>query len=268
MNTTESALNEHLEDAVDAVERRAQSWRDDRITVDSVPSATYSTAKKFTSLAKTAALLGATEQSREWFGEAARFHLDQIKGHRLRRDIRARVDWKNEPQRFSRAINAALSSRDEELLAEAATGAVDMDECYVEEFADDYPDFLAVYYNAKVKGALAIDDERAPDLLDEFERGLERLEDKSLFWETIPEYYRALIEEERSATQAAVSELFEYHAGKNPDPDDPSYFVLDAVCAYILLARRHGIKVSVTSGGFRRRCSARKSPTMSSWTST
>lgn len=79
MTIPEPDLYEHLEEAVAAVERRDLSWREDMITIDSVPSSLSSTAKAYHYLATTAALLGASEQARKWFGEKARWYLNRTR---------------------------------------------------------------------------------------------------------------------------------------------------------------------------------------------
>lgn len=107
---SESALYDHVSEEVADIERGAQWWVDGDVPPDGTTNFLYSVAKEFTALATSAALLGATRQSREWFGEAARFHLEQMEGHRLRRDISAVVDWKNEPQSYGATLSTSGTS--------------------------------------------------------------------------------------------------------------------------------------------------------------
>jgi hypothetical protein len=248
MDTSKPALEDHLEDALDALDRRNYSWREDLIDVESVPTPLYNTAKAFEQLGRTAALYGAVEQSHRWFGEAARFHHEQIRAYRLRRDMRSRRDWASEPRRFVRALNAALLSHDEQLIEEIATDALGMDECYLDEFADEYTEFPTRYYNVKVKAARALDDtDYAKELLDSLETEIERTDGEGQFWRTLPTYYRSLVDGVGQDAQAAVDEIVEYYTEEHPDPDGPKHFVLDAACAAVVLARRHGLDVWVDS---------------------
>ncbi|ELZ26985.1 hypothetical protein C475_08621 [Halosimplex carlsbadense 2-9-1] len=159
----------------------------------------------------------------------------------------SRGDWCGEPQRFTRALRDALVSRDDHLTAEIATEALGMDECYLDEFADDYTDFPAYYYGAKALAAFALDHERAPELLAHLEEGIQRLDDPGQFWTTISDYYHALLDRSQADAQAALDGLFDYYAGNRPEPDDPKHFVLHEICAYILLARRYGLDITIDS---------------------
>ena len=243
MNDSDATLREHLEEAVEGIRRRGRYWREDDVPIEGVTNVTYGTAREYERLAKSAVLLGATRQSWAWFRKAARFYLKRIRAGRLRRDICTLDIWESEPRIFVRAINSALLSRDDDLLAETATGALAIDETYLDAFADKFDDSEARYYNVKVKAALVLDDERAPRLLEQFRAGLERLEEKSQYWEAVLTYYQALINEDTSAAETAITELVEYYAGENPDPDSPEKYVLHEACAYVVLARRHGIEV-------------------------
>ncbi|MFC7232005.1 hypothetical protein ACFQMM_12455 [Saliphagus sp. GCM10025308] len=145
---------------------------------------------------------------------------------------------------FARAVNAAVLSRDEELLANVAAATLAMDESYLDAFTESSLSAPARYYNAKVKAAIAIDDKSVRALLANLEESLERFEEKSPYWEVIPVYYRALVDGSEPAAQTSLSELYDYYAAEEPDPDDPRWFVLHHVCAHIVLARRRGLRVS------------------------
>lgn len=247
MRFTEATLEDCLYDARKGLQLNASLWQDGEVPVDGVTNITYTTAKDFELLAKCGALLGAVRQSREWFGEAARQYLEHVHAGRLRRDIRERSGWEGEPRMLSRALNAALLSRDETRLAEIATVTLEMDESYLDAFADEYLDSSAHFYNVKVRAALVLDDDQAPNLIEQFRERVARLTNPSQFWKSIPEYYQALVDESAPAAEAALADLFEYYAEEKPDPDDPGMYVLHTLCAHVLLARRCGLDVSLES---------------------
>ncbi|SFR98043.1 Immunity protein 49 [Halomicrobium zhouii] len=247
MTFTEAELREYIQDARAELDFNTGLWRDGSVAIDGVTNITRNTGKQYNRLATGAALLGVVRDARNCFGEAARIYLEQIRATRLRRDIRERILWEGEPRVFFRALNAGLLSRDESLLTEIATEAIEVDESYLDEFASDYPDSPAQYYDMKVHAALVLGDERAATFLDELRDVLDVITDKSQYWEVIPRYYQALLDESASATEAALRELHDFFAGEEPDPDDPNKYVLHDVCAYIVLARRHGLDVSIDS---------------------
>lgn len=247
MNDSDTTIGEHLEEAIEGLRLNEDIWREDEVSTDAVPGILYSTARDYEQLAKSAVLLGATHQSRAWFGESARFYLKHIRAGRVRRDICDWTVWEGEPRMFSGAIYHALLSRDEELLTEVATGAVEMDECYLDAFADDYPDYTAIYYSVKVEAALILDDERASRLLEQFKTEMEQVGETSRYWEILPNYYQALIDGDTAAAETATEELVEYYAGENPEPDSPEKYVLSEACAYVVLAQRYGVEVAPES---------------------
>lgn len=247
MTPTETELHKHIEEAAEDVRQVDRGWAEDLITIDSVPSALSSAARAYNYLATTAAMLGATEQARQWFGEEARWYAESRKGYRLRRDMRELGDWKNEPPILSRAVDAAVLSRDQEIVQSVARCTLEMDEVYLEVFSDDAPVSAAKFYNSKAKAALAIDDERARGLVNRLETEVQHFDDPNRYWQAMPQLYRGLLEGSEAAVQSAVTELYEYHADRDFDADDPRQYVLQHVCAYVVLARRHGIDVSIES---------------------
>lgn len=122
-----------------------------------------------------------------------------------------------------------------------------MGESYLDAFSEDYPDSPATYYQTKVKAALVLDDERAPGLLEAFRESPERLTETSTYWERIPEYHQALVDGSPSTAEGTLSDLYEYYVDRDPDPDDPRWYVLHALCALIVLGRRRGIDATIES---------------------
>lgn len=247
MKFSESELRTRTEESADELRKRAEWWEDGDVPLDGTTSFMYAVAKRYARLARTASLLGAVRQSREWFNETGRLYLERIRAARLQRDIRERAVWESETHNFFVAFTNALLGRDEELLIEIATEAVKLDETYLDAFADDYPDSPARYWDVKVQSALVLGDDRISTYLAELRAALDTPHDKVQFWEILPEYYQALVDESASAAEAALADLFEFYAEEEPDPDDPEKYVLDDVCAYVLLARRCGLDVSIES---------------------
>ncbi|WP_312910864.1 hypothetical protein [Natronosalvus caseinilyticus] len=248
MTFTDDEIRACFEDEVDETKKRIRWWENGEVPTDGTTTYLYAVARQFEYLGKLAALLGAVHQSRTCFGEVAKCYLAHIEACRLRRDMTEQAKWNHEPQMFARAVNAAVLSRDEELLANVAAATLAMDESYLDAFTESSLSAPARYYNAKVKAAIAIDDKSVRALLTNLEESLERFEEKSPYWEAIPVYYRALVDGSESAAQTSLSELYDYYAAEEPDPDDPRWFVLHHVCAHIVLARRRGLRVSRKSG--------------------
>jgi hypothetical protein len=247
MSITDSTLREHLAEVQEALERREYSWEEGLITVNSGQGAIYSTAKAYSYLSNTAALLGAARQAREWSGEAARYYIENIRAARARRDMLPQVTWKDEPQMFARALNHALMSQERELLIQVATEALAMDDSHLHVFAEDHPDSAASFFQMKTQAALALEDDRAAPLSRSLQEHVDRLSDPTQYWERIPVFYQAVVEGDASAAQSAFDDVYDYYAGNDPDTDDPRWYVLETPCALLILARQHGIDISVSS---------------------
>lgn len=247
MTFTDETLRDHLERSEAEVRRMGRLWNEDKVPVDGVPGFAYSAAKAYEQLACTAALLGAVSQSRRWFGTAASLHYERVVSGRLRRDSRERMVWEAEPRKLSEALMTALLSRDEELLTDIARDAAALDEAYLDEFADEYPDSVASYYQTRVKAALVLDDERAVEWLSKLVDAVEALSDPSRYWQVIPEFYRALNAGDDEAADSAIEELFEFYVERDSEPDEPRKYVLRPLCALVVLARRHDVHVTVDS---------------------
>ncbi|MFC5368115.1 Imm49 family immunity protein [Salinirubrum litoreum] len=247
MTFTDETLRDHLERSEAEVRRMGRLWNEDKVPVDGVPGFAYSAAKAYEQLACTAALLGAVSQSRRWFGTAASLHYERVVSGRLRRDSRERMVWEAEPRKLSEALTTALLSRDEKLSTGIARDAVALDEAYLDEFADEYPDSVASYYQTRVKAALVLDDERASEWLSKLVETVETLSDPSRYWQVIPEFYRALDGGDEEAAESAIGELLEFYVERDTDPDEPRKYVLRSLCALVLLARRHDVHVAVDS---------------------
>ena len=248
MDDSDTALYEHLEEAVEGMHRRGSYWREDAIPLDGITNVTYGSAREYERLAKSAVLLGAIRQSRAWFGEATRFYLEHIRAGRLQRDMQDLSNWEGEPRMFGGALYSALLSHDEEVLTEVATEALTMDDkTYLDAFADEFIDYPSIYYSVKIEAALVLEDERASQLLEQFRAELDRVGETSQYWELLPEYYRALIDGNVSAAKAATVELAEAHLEENPNPDSPDEYVLHDACAYVVLAQRYGVEITPES---------------------
>jgi hypothetical protein len=247
MNLSELALHDHLDDAVDRLRRNERLWQEDKVPIDGITNFTSSAAAEYCYLSNTAALLDATRQAREWSGEAARFYWKRIQAGRLRRDIRERGVWNSEVPMFSRALSHALLSRDEALLTEIATDAVEMDDSYLDAFADDYADSPVKFYNMKVEAALVLKDDRLSEFLESLRIHQERIAEEGGFWQLPVAFYQALVNQDTAAAEQALSDLYEYYAEEHSDPSDPEWYVLNIVLAYIILARRRGLDVSIDS---------------------
>lgn len=244
MHYTESKLREAFEGRFDDVQDMERLWLSGRAPQDGVQGFLRNTAKSFERLANCAALLDATRQSRQWFGQAARFYLESIDAARVRRDICSRSKWESEPRRVANALHCALLSHDQSRIDTAADVALGMDECYVDVFKDDYTDFPALYYNAKSKAAVTVNDGQAPVFLDELRTGISRLSDPSPFWETVPTFYQAVLDRDEQTADDVVETLLDYY---DDDPSAPAQYVLHTVGAFVVLARRHDLAVSVES---------------------
>lgn len=244
MAYSEAELIEAFESRLEDVQRKERLWTGGKAPQDGVQGFLRNTAKSFQRLASCAVLLGATRQSRVWFGQAARYYLESIDAARVRRDICARGVWESEPRRATQALTCALVSHDEDRLTDAAAVALEMDECYLDVFAEDYTDFPALYDNAMAIAAVAVDDPRAPEIIDELRGGVDQLTEPSEYWTAIPEFYQAIIDgEERTATER-LDELFEYY---DDESTDTAGYVLHQICAFVRLARRHGLDLTVAS---------------------
>lgn len=247
MNFTDEQLVEHCEAAAAEVDKRAQYWHRDDVLLEGMTNVMYAIVKRVRSLATGAALYGARRQAREWFGLAATLRHQRIVAGRLRRDIRERGIWEREPRVFARALTDALLSHDDSVVTSVAEDAIEMDECYLDEFAADYPDFPALYYDSKTQAALALGDPSAPEFVDRLAAATEELPDPSLYWQTVPTFYRALSAGEQSDAQAAAEDLLTYYLEDVPTPDDPKAFVLHDLAALVVLADRQGTPVSLDS---------------------
>lgn len=241
------ASEEVIDGAVEELEFLNDHWKSGSADPEAAPNITHSAAREFARLARVAGYEGSLKQAQDWYGIASEYVFQKILTRRNRRDIRDRIEWKGEPSAFFSAVNYALLSRNEELLIEIATEAIAVDDHYLDEFADDYPDSPANFYDMKVHAALVLEDDRAARFLEGLETAIQVTDERSRYWNAIPEYYRALLEGSDADAEAALSELFEFFADETPDPDDPSEYVLDEVCAYIVLARRYGLDVSIDS---------------------
>ncbi|WP_159076959.1 hypothetical protein [Halococcoides cellulosivorans] len=122
-----------------------------------------------------------------------------------------------------------------------------MDEVYLDEFAEDYPDSPANFYDMKAHAALALDDDRATTYVAELRDAIEVTDDPSLYWETIPEFYAAVLDGSTADVEAALADLHDFFVSEAPNPDDPSEYVLDDVAASVVLARRHGLDPMIES---------------------
>lgn len=247
MESTEADLEDEIVDISADIRRKAGYWRDGIVPIDGVTNVAYSTARDYERLAKTAALLDATRQSRAWFGEAARFYFAHVRAGRLRRDIRERSVWEGEPRKLWRAMACALLSRDETLLAEIASDALDLDDAYLEAFADEYHDSPSHYYRARVFAALVLQDGRTGELLEAFEASVEQRSESNQYWQAAPRFYRGLVDGSEADVEAALSDLHEFYVDNAPEPDDPNAYVLHYNCAQLLLARRRGFEVDIES---------------------
>ena len=95
----------------------------------------------------------------------------------------------------------ALLSHDDAVVTSVAEDAIEMDECYLDEFAPDYPDFPAHYYSSKSKAALALGDPSAPEFIERLAAATDELPDPGPFWQTAPTFYRAISAGEQSDAQ-------------------------------------------------------------------
>lgn len=247
MTFTDETLREHLETSEAEVRRMGRLWQEDKVPVEGVPGFAYSAAKAYEQLACTAALLGAVSQSRRWFGTAASLHYERVVSGRLRRDSRERMVWEAEPRKLSEALTMALLSRDEELLTEIARDAVALDEVYLDEFANEYPDSVASYYQSRVKAALVLGDEETSECLSGLVDAVETLSDPSQYWQEIPKFYRALDTGDEEAVESAIGQLFEFYVERDAEPDEPRAYVFRSLCALVRLAQRHDVSVTVDS---------------------
>ena len=247
MNFTDGQLVEYCEAAAAGVDKRAQYWHKDSVLFEGMRSVIYAITKQVRYLATGAALYGATRQARQWFGLAARLRHQNIATGRLRRDIRERAIWEGEPRVFARAMVDALLSHDDAVVTSVAEDAIEMDECYLDEFAPDYPDFPAHYYNSKSKAALALGDPSAPEFVEQLAAATDELPDPGPFWQTAPTFYRAISAGEQSDAQAAAEDLLTYHLEARSSPDDPDEFVFHNLAALVVLADRQGTPVSLDS---------------------
>ncbi len=245
MKYSEETLHECLKDGLEGLQRKERLWQDGGVPIDGITNITRATAKEYERVATCAALLNATQQSWLWFGKAAQFYFEQICAGRLRRDIRGRIVWEGEPRKFYHALNTAVLSRQEELITEIATAAIEIDESYLEEFAADYPDSPPQYYDMKVHAALTLGDDQVTVYLDELRAAIDEHADVSQYWKTIPQYYQAIVDDSAPAAEAAIADLYSFFADQEPDPEDPRESVLHDVCAYIVLARHRGVDVDV-----------------------
>lgn len=244
MSYTEAELTAAFESRLEDVQRKERLWTGGKAPQDGVQGFLRNTATSVQRLACCAALLGATHQSRTWFGQAARYYLESIEAARVRRDICARGVWESEPRRATQALTCALVSHDEERVADAASVALGMDEYYLDVFTDKYTDFPASYYNAMARAAVAVDDPCTAERIDGLRGGVDRLTDPSEYWAAIPEFYWAIIDADEPTAEQHLNELFEYY---DDDPTDPARYMLHQVAALLRLAHRHDLNLTVDS---------------------
>lgn len=245
MNREES--EEAIHETIDELRRKTSFWRDGKVPIDGVTTYSYANAKRFERLACAAALLGAVTQSREYFSRATQLYHNRVVAGRLQRDITERIAWEGEPRILSRTLNAALLSWDRELTTTVARDALELDDVYLDEFADDYPNSPLGYYQVKAKAALVLNDERAVDLVSDLSDAVQKTDDPSQYWLIVPEFYRAVDAGAQEAAQSALERLLAFYAERDPDSEDPRTFVLQTLSALVILARQRRLDVTVDS---------------------
>ncbi|PSP85707.1 hypothetical protein BRC96_01570 [Halobacteriales archaeon QS_6_64_34] len=122
-----------------------------------------------------------------------------------------------------------------------------MDDSHLDVFAEDYPDSAASYYQMKTKAALALEDDRAAQFNRSLKKHVDRLPDPTQYWQQIPVFYQAVVDGDAATAQSAFDDVYDYYAGNNPDADDPRWYVFEPPCALLILARKHGIDITVPS---------------------
>ncbi|QIB74797.1 immunity 49 family protein [Halogeometricum borinquense] len=204
--------------------------------------------------AQAASLLGKQEEAKDAYASAAEYKRDSVQAMEDHWEEIDQELWEDAPALYTQAMFLALISRDDELITEIASEALELDDFYLDLFASEYEDSPYRFYHMKVLAATILSDDRLNELLDALKAEVEMMTPVSAkqFGETLNEVrvtiYELLRQEDSGGVVSALEEYLNRHATVTPlSTEDPDELIDNELIALCLLANDRGIDVTVDS---------------------
>lgn len=236
------------------VEKHQEKIEQGEHTPSNLPLSLNDAGDCSTEHAQAAALLGETEEARKAYSAAADFKQRSIQAMQDHWDVIDQELWEDAPALYSQAMYFALVSRDNDLLTAIAQEAIELENSYLEMFAEDYEDSPYRFYHMKVLAALILDHSEVETHLNALKSEVAAItpEAAKQFGETLKEVqftlYQHLCQDDTEGVVAALDEYMSRHATITPiSTDDPDELIDNELIALCLLANDKGIDVTIDS---------------------
>lgn len=229
------AAAERFEDRIAGEQRHLAAGN---VVGERLPAFLYGLGTAHDDLARTRALLGDGDGARTAYAAGAVYYLSSVHESRKRRGLLGPRQRRDQPHTGIRAIERALLSRDDDLVACAAREVVGMDEAVL--VASDNRSF----YAAKALAAVVLDDDRVEQFVEEYRHATRH--DRTTGDEAALLVVEGVAERDASKVARGLEKALDrpgpYAAGTDGEADRE---VDDHLAALCLLAGRKGLDLSV-----------------------
>ncbi|QIB74507.1 immunity 49 family protein [Halogeometricum borinquense] len=237
-----------------AIEKMQQRYEEGTGNPSDLPHSLNDTGNRSIEQAQAASLLGKQEEAKDAYASAAEYKRDSVQAMEDNWEEIDQELWEDAPALYTQAMFLALISRDDELITEIASEALELDDFYLDLFASEYEDSPYRFYHMKVLAATIRDDPQLEGLLDELKAEVEMMTPVSAkqFGETLTELrvtiYELLRQGDSEGVVSALEEYLNRHATATPlSTEDPNELIDNELIALCLLAKDRGIDVTVDS---------------------